>query len=147
MKTVSALATVALLVAGCGGGSPTGPSGSQFPSVAGNYSGATTMTFPEVNETVTCPTTTSVTQSGTTVSIAPLVLTGACTGFSILFGSVTINETGAFPAMPPTTVNEPSCGTYNVVGSGGFFGRELRLSITATSATCFNFNMTVSVSR
>ena len=32
-------------------------------------------------------------------------------------------------------------------GSGGFFGRDFRLSINATSRTCYNFNMTVNLSR
>jgi hypothetical protein len=56
---------------GDGGNEITGPS-NRIPNVAGNYSGTTTITFPELGQTVTCPTTTSVTQSGSNVSIAPL---------------------------------------------------------------------------
>ncbi len=66
---------------------------------------------------------------------------------SVPFGEGTIDNTGAFQGQSTGTYNEPSCGTYNFSGSGGFFGREMRISIVGTSSTCFNFNMTVILSR
>ena len=147
MKVVCSVAVVALLLAGCGGESPTAPSGPQYPSVAGNYAGTTTMSFPELFQTLSCPTTTSVTQTGASVNVAPLVLGGQCAGTSIPFGAATIDSNGAFQGQGSTTFTDPDCGTYNVTGSGGFFGRELRISIVATSATCYNFNMTMTLLR
>lgn len=77
------------VLAGCGGGNPTGPSNS-IPNVVGTYTGNVTITFPEIPLTVTCPTSTSVTQSGSTVSIAPLVLRGdqQVIGSSPIAGSI-----------------------------------------------------------
>ena len=131
MRILCVLFVVTLLVTGCGGGSPTSPEGPRYPTVAGSYSGTTTMSFPELLQSVTCATSTSVTQSGANVSIAPLVLGGVCGGSSIPFGSVTIDTNGALLGQNSGTYNDPSCGTYNVTGSGGFFGRDLRLSISA----------------
>ena len=105
------------------------------------------MTFPELNESVSCPTTTSVTQSGGSISMAPLVLGGACGNFSIPVGAGSIDTNGALQGSTSGTYNEPSCGTYNWTGSGGFFGRDLRMSINATSLTCYNFNMTMNLTR
>lgn len=145
------LAAVGLLVssiaAGCGGNDSTGPSKS-IPNVTGNYSGTTTFSFPELATTLSCPTTTSVTQSGSTVSIAPLQLAGACSanGLSSLpLGSTTIDNTGAFANESGSTTE--ACGVYNWTGSGGFFGRDLRLSLVYTSRTCYNMNVTINLSR
>jgi hypothetical protein len=142
------LPLVLILTAACGGGSPTAPSGPQFPQVAGTYNGSINFTFPEIPASLTCPASTTVTQSGSNVSIAPISLGGQCVGIlgSIPFGSVTIDTNGALPNQSGT-FNEPSCGTYNASGSGGFFGREFRISMTATSATCFNFNFSASLFR
>jgi hypothetical protein len=133
----------------CGGGnngtSLTGPSNS-IPSVAGSYSGTTTLTLPELAQSVSCPTTTAVTQSGSTVNVAPLVLAGQCGNLSVPLGQFTIDATGAFPGSSSGTYTDPSCGTYNYTASGGFFGRTMRLSVSATSRTCYNFNMTVNLS-
>jgi hypothetical protein len=139
----------ALLASACGDGGGneiTGPS-NRIPSVAGNYSGTTSITFPELSRTVTCPTTTSVTQSGSTVSIAPLQLSGQCGALSIPFGQMTIDTTGAL-GQDTGSFFEPSCGgTYNYSGSGGFFGRDLRLSAVYTSRTCYNMNFTINLTR
>ena len=140
------LLVLAFICAGCGGGdgsSLTGPS-STIPNVTGNYLGNTTMTFPELSRSVTCPTSTSVTQSGNTVSIAPLTLAGTCGNMSIPVGQATIDATGSFP-NESGTFSDPSCGSYNYTASGGFFGRDLRLSINATSRTCYNLNMTITM--
>ena len=141
-----AVVVFGLLLAACGGGegtSLTGPS-KTIPNVTGNYSGNTTIAFPEVGQSLICPTSTSVTQSGSTVSIAPLVMAGTCGNMSIPVGQATIDATGAIP-NESGTFNDPSCGTYNYTASGGFFGRDFRLSLNATSRTCYNLNMTITL--
>jgi hypothetical protein len=149
MFRVIAGALMLMLAAACGGdnGSPTSPSGP--PAVNGNYSGSVTVNFPELNAAVTCPASTVVTQSGSTVNVAPIVLTGQCGNLSVPLGQVTIDNTGALDGSGSSgTFFEPSCGgNYNYTGSGGFFGREFRLSMTATSAVCFNFNFTAVLTR
>lgn len=149
MKVVSLLTVLTLFVAGCGG-SPTSPGGTQvggYPSVAGNYSGTTVMTFPELSETVSCPTTTAVTQDGGQLTIAPFILNGVCGGASVPAGPAVIDSSGALIAASSGSYNDPDCGTYNYTFSGGFFDRELRMSMNATSQTCYNFNLTISVFR
>jgi hypothetical protein len=134
-----------LMLSACGG-SPSAPT-PQIPSVVGNYTGNTVLTLPELGQSVTCPTTTSVTQSGTTVNIAPLVLSGECGNLSLPLGQATIDNTGAIQGQSSGTYDEPSCGRYNYTSSGGFFGRDLRLAVNATSSTCYNINMTITLSR
>lgn len=134
------------LLSACGGSSPTAPT-PQFPQVAGSYSGAITIAFPEVPSSVTCPGSTAVTQSGASVSIAPLILGGQCGNLSIPFGPVTIDTTGNISGSGTSGTITQGCGTYNFTGSGGFFGRDLRLSINATSLTCLNFNFTAVLTR
>jgi hypothetical protein len=152
MRVIIAVAMVSAVLSasacgGDGGNGPTGPS-STIPNVTGNYSGNTTITFPELSTQLNCPTSTSVTQSGATVSIAPLVLRGDCGGVSVPLGQVTIDATGALGGGSESgTYTEPSCGTYNYAASGGFFGRELRISMTASSSTCYNFNFTATLAR
>jgi hypothetical protein len=138
---------LAVFAASCGGGSPTKPS-STIPTVAGSYSGTATFTFPEVPSTVNCPASTTITQSGATVNIAPIVLAGDCGNVSIPLGQATIDQTGAINGGSATGTNtDPSCGTYNYTASGGFFGKEFRLSMSATSSTCLNFNFTMTLTR
>lgn len=136
-----------LLSIGCGGNDSTGPS-KRIPDVTGNYSGTTTFSFPELATTLSCATNTSVTQSGSSVSIAPLQLGGSCAtnGLSSLpVGSTTIDNTGAFGNESGSTTE--ACGVYNWTGSGGFFGRDLRLSLVYTSRTCYDMNVTINLSR
>ncbi len=145
---------IVLGLSACGGDnknptSPTPfPTTPTFPQVSGNYSGSITLTFPEVPLTLTCPATTVIAQSGSSVSIAPLLLSGACAGVldSLPLGTVTIDTNGAITDDGMDTYTE-DCGTYNATGSGGFFGRELRFSLVATSTTCLNFNFTAVLSR
>ncbi len=144
-----AIVLVALCVtAACGGGSPSAPTPA-IPNVAGSYSGSSTFAFPELQRSMSCPATTSVTQSGATVNIAPLVLGGDCGNTSIPLGQTTIDTTGALAGGSATgNYYDSTCGgTYNWVASGGFFGRELRLSITYTSTACYNMNFTAVLSR
>lgn len=141
---------LAVVVVACGGGSsssmsPTAPTPT-IPAVNGSYNGTVTVTYPELSRSVTCPASTVVTQSGSTVNIAPIVLGGGCGGFSIPVGQTTIDTTGAIPGEADT-FNEPSCGTYSYTASGGFFGRDFRFSMNATSRTCYNFNATFLMAR
>ena len=138
------------LTAACGGGgnsNPAAPSQPQIPSVAGTYSGSTLMAFPELAVQVTCPTTTTVTQAGATANIAPLVLSGECGNLSIPMGQVTIDTTGAINGGSTSYTFDQACGRSNAVASGGFFGREMRISINSTSTTCYNLNMTITIRR
>ena len=139
---------LAILATACGGngGGPSAPS-PQIPNVVGSYTGSATLTLPELQESVTCPASTSVTQSNSTVSVAPIILGGQCGNLSVPIGQASIDNTGALIGSTTGTFNDPSCGTYNYGGSGGFFGREFRLSMSATSATCYNFNFTMVLSR
>ena len=66
---------------------------------------------------------------------------------SLPLGTVTIDTNGAITDDGMDTYTEEDCGTYNVTGSGGFFGRELRFSLVATSTTCLNLNFTAVLSR
>jgi hypothetical protein len=65
---------------------------------------------------------------------------------SIPVGSITIDATGSLGSDTGTTASE-SCGTYTYTGSGGFSGRELRISFVYTSRTCHNMNMTINLTR
>jgi len=130
----------------CGGGSPSAPT-PQTPNVVGDYSGSTVINVPELGQQITCPTTTKVTQSGTTVNIAPLVLGGQCDNISIPLEQVTIDNTGAIQGQNSGSFDEESCGRYTYTGSGGFFGREFRLSLNMTSSSCPNLNLTMTLSR
>jgi hypothetical protein len=126
-----------------GGNSVTGPS-TTIPNVAGSYSGTTTVAFPELR--ISCPTTTVVTQGdGGRISIAPLQLGGACGGMSLAFGDATITSAGSLHDESGSL--SESCGVYTYVASGGFFGREMRISATYTSNTCDNMNLTINLVR
>ncbi len=141
------IALIAVNSWGCGGGGNSAAPTPQIPNVAGAYSGNTTITFPELGETLSCPTTVTVTQSGNTVNFSPMILGGACDNLSLPLGQTTIDTTGALPGQGAMTFDEPSCGRYSAVASGGFFGRSLQMSMTATSSTCVNFNLTINVTR
>jgi hypothetical protein len=146
MKRIVVVTLVAVFSAACSGkeDSPTAPTPS-IPNVAGNYSGTTTVSFPELRSSVSCPTTTTVTQNGADISVAPLQVGGEC-AFSLPFGPATIDATGSLGSASNLTLRE-ACGTYNASASGGFFGRELRLSMFYSSTTCWNMNLAITLSR
>jgi len=137
-----------MLAVACGDGndSITGPTNT-IPNVAGNYSGSTTIAFPELTLSTNCPTTTSVTQSsGGNINIAPLQVRCPDIGLlSLPIGDATIGPTGSLGSESGSLPME--CGVYNYTGSGGFFGRDFRLSLTYVSSTCYNMNITINLTR
>jgi hypothetical protein len=146
MRKFVALSFAALLTVGCGGDdSPSAPT-PQIPNVVGSYTGSTTILFPELNQRVSCPTSTTVTQNGSIVNFSPMVLSGQCQGVSLPLGQTTIDATGAF-ANESGSYRDPSCGTYTYTASGGFFGREIRWSGIYISSTCYNMNITFNLTR
>ncbi len=147
------LAVVSTLVAACGGDSLTSPStvsasssSSRVPQVAGSYSGTVTVSFPEVPRTVNCSATTAVTQTGSNVSIAPLQLRGGeCDGLSFPFGNMVVDSNGSMGG-DTGTVTSQGC-TYTFSAGGGFFGRDMRASMTYVSRTCLNMTITINLTR
>jgi hypothetical protein len=146
---VLAVLVVGLTTACGGGGGVSGPSAPSIPTVSGNYSGNVNVVLPEVPASMTCPATTSVTQSGNTINVAPIIMGGQCGGASIPLGQAHIDNTGAIDGGSGSgAYYDSSCGgTYNYTASGGFFGRDLRLTVNATSTTCLNINMTMVLTR
>jgi hypothetical protein len=140
---VVCLLAAATLSLACG--DDNGPGPSRIPNVAGNYNGTTTVVFPELSQTVSCPTSTTVTQSGSTISIAPIRLSGQCGSTTIPVGSTTIDATGSLGQESGTTSD--TCGVYTYTGSGGFFGRDLRISFVYTSRTCYNMNVSINLTK
>jgi hypothetical protein len=142
-----------LTAAACNGSNPTAPGGSvptapsyTIPNVAGSYSGTTTISRPELGETLTCATTTTVTQGPNgQLSIAPAQLGAPCST-TIPVGEAQIDQTGAFLGQTTGRVTI-SCGTYDYAFSGGFFGRSLQATYAYTSRTCWNMNVTFNLSR
>ncbi len=137
---------VAFACSGNGDNAVSGPS-NNIPTVAGNYSGSTNIVVGGIGSG-TCPTTTSVTQSGSAVSIAPLQLRGAeCGNSSIPMGDFVIDSTGSL-GLKPATGTTP-CGPYNITGSGGFLGRDLRLSIyeTPMSGICPTVSFSITLTK
>lgn len=128
----------------CGSSAPTAPTPT-IPIVAGSYAGTVTIVFPEIPRTLTCPATTAVTQAGSSISIAPIALSGVCGAVSIPAGPATIDATGNL-GVASGSYFEPSCsGSYTYAISGGFFGRDFRFSMTATSAICLNYTVTATL--
>jgi hypothetical protein len=113
--------------------------------VAGNYTGTTTVVVPDLQTSGSCPTSTAVTQNGSIVNIAPIVLGGQCGNMSIPVGQATIDAAGSLVQETGTVSDE--CGVYNYTISGGFFGRELRISAVLTSTTCWDMSMTMNLTR
>ena len=89
---------------------------------------------------MSCPGSTVITQSGSTITLTPFIAGGACDGMSVPVGFRSIDSNGAVPDETGS-FNEPTCGIYNYFASGSFSGRELLFSVTATSTTCWNMNI------
>lgn len=118
-----------------------------YPSVAGTYTG--TATFLTTAGNVTCASNTAVSQAGRSVNLAAIQLGPECGVGTIPGGQFTISTTGALE-IGSTTVFDNGCeGTYAVTGSGGFFDREFRLTLTYTSSTprCILRSFTTTMTR
>jgi hypothetical protein len=148
MKMSCLAAVLGMLLSACGSSSsnnsnPAAPSAPSYPMVAGNYSGSITITYQLLAASLNCPATTTITQSGANVSIAPLAMTGPCTNVfpSLPMGDMTINTSGSLGSATVNNISVASCnGSYNAAASGGFFGSSLQFSLayTAASGGCVN---------
>jgi hypothetical protein len=96
---------------------------------------------------MTCTASTTVTQSGATINVAPIVLGAACAGLEVPVGQVLIDDEGTIPATVSGTFTNPDCGMYTYTVSGGFDGQALELSAVLTSPTCMDATLTVVVNR
>ena len=131
MRKRCALLLGPLLLAACDG-NPTAPDSPAVQSVAGSYSGTVSIGG------IICATTTSVTQNGSYVAIAPLQV-GECINAptnsfvssfglsSIPLSQTTIDETGRFGQVSGTLPNDHCA--YSYYGTGGL-SRDLRISFT-----------------
>lgn len=128
-------------VSSCGSdsGSTSAPT-STTPNVAGNYSGTVAITLTSAGQSINCPASMTVNQSGANITMSPLSLGGACQSSlpSIPMGSTTVSNTGSIGNATQTNVSVPSCGFYNTNASGGFFGNSFQFSVfyTAVSPAC-----------
>ena len=142
---------VPLLCAACAD-SVTEPS-PPIPSVAGNYAGTTLPGTPLFG-----PTTTSVTQSGTLVTIEPLQISSGLCPTSIPFSTTTIDQTGSF-GTKSGTFSYCRC-LYHYTATGGFGERDLQISLRASSPStatlgedelppdgCYNLRLTINLTR
>jgi len=145
-RTMTAIA-IALTMTACSGSNVTGPSNS-IPDVAGTYRGTTTFSYPELGRSLSCPSSTSVAQTGGHVSIAPVQLGGECASSgvgSIPIGDMQIDTTGSL-GSGTMTIPIGNC-TYTATASGGFFGKSLQASLSYVSRSCYNMNVTFNLSR
>lgn len=146
LKALTLSAVVAGSTAACvETGSPTDPT--DIPQVAGSYSGSITANFPETGTSQTCTASTSVTQNGATVNVAPVVLGGVCGGLQVPVGQAVITSQGNIPATVSGTFSNPACGTYTYTVTGGFDGTTLNLAATLTSPTCQDANLALTLTR
>lgn len=134
---------VCLGLMGCGGGSPTNPSPAvpTYPSVAGNYAGSMTFTFSTLGGSLICPVSTSVTQTGASVTIGALTPSGTCAnlGPSPGLGTFTMTTTGSLGTTTLNGLPNAACtGGYNATFTGAFSGSTFQFSFayTATSGDC-----------
>jgi len=146
MSRPCVLMLLPVLFAGCGNNltDPSTQIPSVVPSVAGQYSGTTRIS--ESPGAIVWSTTTSVTQSGTTVSVEPLQLSGGQCPSSIPFGETTIDKAGSL-GTKSGTFSQCHC-VYNYVATGGFIQRDLQISLHATSPTeCYDLRLTINLTR
>jgi hypothetical protein len=151
MKKLVVVAFLGAGLAACSGGGSgsngvTGSSAATMPQVAGSYFGTLDIFFPELGMSVSCPTSTVVTQTGSTISLTPFVAGGDCDGMSVPVGFRSIDSNGAVP-NESGSFNDPDCGIYSYSASGGFVGRELRFTVNATSTTCWNMDIAGALER
>ena len=141
-KSVAAIIGIGL--AACGGsfsdpGTPPTPTPPpSYLSVAGNYAGTVTVTYPPPTPALTCSATTTVSQSNDRVFFTPLVLGPACGGTSIVIPQIIIDTQGRIPSFPQTISQTLDCGVVSVVLDGGFTATQFHLSqvFTPVSGTC-----------
>ena len=152
-----------VLAVGCHGGgtgrseaTPTGPT-SQFPVTGALasysptptgviYNGTATKAVPQLQQSMTCPTSTMVSQNGNTLTVAPLILAGECHNLLMPVGEMTLDSTGAITSSNSGSFIV-SCGTYTYTATGALVGDRLRLSIDAISEACPAFSMIAELSR
>ena len=126
--------------------SPTAPA-PVYPAVNGTYTG--TATFTTTTSSVTCSANTAVSQAGDRVSIAAIQLGSECGVGTVPGGQFTISTAGAL-TIAPASVTDTACeGTYAVTGSGGFFDRELRITLNyaSTASRCILRGFTTTMTR
>jgi uncharacterized protein (DUF2147 family) len=148
----SILILISLVACGGGGGSspsaPSIPTPTPIPTVAGNYAGSGTIAYPELGESAVCAATTTITQAGSTVNLGNIVGGGRCSGSGFPAREVTIDTNGAIVGGTTGSYLDPDCGgTYSYTLSGSFSGRDLRLSVSAVSQVCWNYNFTATLTR
>ena len=154
MRNRCALLLVPLLLAACDG-NVTAPNSPPVPSVAGSYSGTVR---PGGIDGIICATTTSVTQNGSYVALAPLQV-GECINTptnssvsslglsSIPLSQTTIDETGRLGQVSGRLANH-RCG-YSYWGTPSF-DPNLRMYLImepASEETCYGLRLTVNLTR
>ena len=86
---------------------------------------------------------------GDRVSIAAIQLGSECGVGTVPGGQFTMSTTGAL-TIAPASVTDIACeGTYAVTGSGGFFDRELRITLNyaSTASRCILRSFTTTMTR
>lgn len=130
-KVIAVLAL--FLLDGCGGSSPSAPAPvptpapTPVPTFSGVYSGSMTFTGGGLNA-VPVPATTTVTQTGTTIALSDLTLSGPFTG-TIGLGSTTLNG-NSFDGQSSYTSG--GCGVVTSKFVGHFAGNLMNLTVTLT---------------
>jgi hypothetical protein len=145
MRQILLTLALASFAAGCGGGNDSVAPTPAIPNVTGNYSGSITINYQLIGRSISCPSTTTVTQSSANVTLSPLMLGGVCPGVglaSLPLGDFTITNTGSLGTQTVNNFYMATCnGYYNASASGGFFGTTLQFSLlytVASGATCVN---------
>ena len=148
------IATLAVILAGCGGdsgGSPVDPSPG-YPQVAGTYAGPAIITLLATGSTLVGSGRATVVQAGN-----QLTINGSLTfeGVEVVLPAVTgtINETGFFTATasgavptPPTTLGE--CGLLTLSSQSlTFAGRTMTFQESHDTTFCGSITLVATLSR